>query len=294
MANLKEVRTRISSVKSTRQITSAMKMVSAAKLRRAQDKIVKLRPYAGKLHELLVGISASIGEDGIRSSYAVDREPEKVLLIVVTSNRGLCGAFNSNVIKETARVISDNYSEQYREGRLWLMTVGKKGFDYFRKRNYQLFGDYSRLFDDLTFDSASEIAQKLMDIFLEAQFDRIDIIFNQFRNAAAQDLKHRRFLPVEKQEPEENGNDNFDYIFEPSRNEILLELIPKSLKVQFYSALLDSYVAEHGARMTAMHMATDNATEMINTLTLDYNKARQAAITSQILEVVSGAEALKG
>jgi F-type H+-transporting ATPase subunit gamma len=294
MANLKEVRTRISSVKSTRQITSAMKMVSAAKLRRAQDKIVKLRPYAGKLYELLVGISASMGDESVISPYTAEREPGKVLLVVVTSNRGLCGAFNSNVIKETIRVIDEYYPDQHKAGNLSLMTVGKKGFDYFRKRDYQIFGDFSTIFDDLTFDTASDLAEKVMEMFTASDFDRIDLVYNQFRNAAVQDLRHRRFLPVEHPESQEDGDTSFDYIFEPSAEEILLELIPRSLKVQFYSSLLDSYVAEHGARMTAMHMATDNATEMINTLTLDYNKARQAAITSQILEVVSGAEALKG
>lgn len=296
MANLKEVRTRISSVKSTRQITSAMKMVSAAKLRRAQDKIVKLRPYAGKLHELIAGISSGVGEEGNRSPYAVEREPGKVLIVVITSNRGLCGAFNSNVIKETVRVINENYPEQKKSGNLWLMTVGKKGNDYFKKRDYRIYEDHGYIFDDLTFDTASRLSESLMEMFIDSEFDRIDLVYNQFRNAAVQDLRHKRFLPVEKLDVETTGmeNTNFDYIFEPSQDEILLELIPKSLKVQFYSALLDSYVAEHGARMTAMHMATDNATEMINTLTLDYNKARQAAITSQILEVVSGAEALKG
>lgn len=296
MPNLKEVRTRIASVKSTRQITSAMKMVSAAKLRRAQDKIVKLRPYAGKLHELIIGISASVGENGNSSSYATEKEPEKVLIIVVTSNRGLCGAFNSNVIKETVRVIGDNYPEQQQAGNLSIMTIGKKGFDYFRKKNYLMYEDHSYIFDDLTFETASRLSGIVMELFLESKFDRIDLVYNQFRNAAVQDLRHKRFLPVEKQAEEDKGDEagNFDYIFEPSQDEILLELIPKSLKVQFYSALLDSWVAEHGARMTSMHMATDNATEMINSLTLEYNKARQASITSQILEVVSGAEALKG
>lgn len=294
MANLKEIRTRITSVKSTRQITSAMKMVSAAKLRKAQDKIVRLRPYAGKLHELLAGVSAMAGEDGRMSSYSREGEQEKVLLIVITSNRGLCGAFNSNVIKETVRVINAVYPEQYNSGNLQLLTIGKKGFDYFRKRDYKIFEDQSSLFDELTFEASTLLAERVMKLFSDSEFDVIDIVYNQFRNAAVQDLKHERFLPVEKPEEDESASENFDYIFEPGRDEILLELIPKALKVQFYKSLLDSYVAEHGARMTAMHMATDNATEMINSLTLEYNKARQASITNQILEVVSGAEALKG
>jgi F-type H+-transporting ATPase subunit gamma len=295
MANLKEIRTRISSVKSTRQITSAMKMVSAAKLRKAQDKIVKLRPYAGKLHELIAGLSSALVEDESNISYSMETAAEKVVLVVITSNRGLCGAFNSNVIRETTRVIEDVYSSQNNSGNLQLLTIGKKGHDYFRKRGYKIIDDYSHLFDDLTFDTVSKLAGELMDKFLKGEVDRIDIVYNQFRNAATQDLKHERFLPLESDEDEnENHEENLNFIFEPNRKEIIEELIPKSLKVQFYKSLLDSYVAEHGARMTAMHMATDNATEMINTLTLDYNKARQAAITNEILEVVSGAEALKG
>ncbi|MEZ5000235.1 MAG: ATP synthase F1 subunit gamma [Bacteroidales bacterium] len=294
MANLKEIRTRITSVKSTKQITSAMKMVSAAKLRKAQDKIVRLRPYAGKLQELLLGLSARVEDEDNQSSFARVSESEKVLVVVITSNRGLCGAFNSNVIKEAVRVIDEEYGGQRKSGNLSVLTIGKKGFDYFRKRDYRVFEDHSPLFDDLTFENASLVAGKVMDLFVKGDFDRVDIVYNRFRNAAVQDLTHERFLPVEPDEKEVKGEENFDYIFEPSREEIMLELIPRTLKVQFYRAILDSYVAEHGARMTAMHMATDNATELISTLTLEYNKARQASITNQILEVVSGAEALKG
>lgn len=295
MANLKEIRTRIASMKSTRQITSAMKMVAAAKLRKAQDKIVRLRPYAGKLHDLLVDISAQIEENDIEISYARDVSPDKVLLIVVSSNRGLCGAFNSNVIKEAVGVIENNYSEQMKSGNLSVMTIGRKAFDYFRKRNYQIFEDHSSIFDDLTFDSSSELADRMMNLFLEAKFDRIDFVYNQFRNAATQDLKHERFLPVEAPEVDKVSDRQIaDYIYEPSKEEIIAEIIPKSLKVQFYKSILDSYVAEHGARMTSMHQATDNATDLISSLTLEYNKARQASITNQILEVVSGAEALNG
>lgn len=295
MANLKEIRTRISSVKSTKQITLAMKMVSAARLRKAQDRIVRLRPYAGKLHELLVGISARLGDINDENSFSRTSEPDRVLLIIVTSNRGLCGAFNANVIKETLRVIETNYSGQKSSGNLWLMTIGKKGFDYFRKRGYQILEDHSKIFDDLSFESSSIIAEAVMSQFLKGSFDRIDFVYNQFRNAAAQDLKHERFLPVETATEDDGSADqNVDYIFEPSKEEIISELIPKSLRIQFYKALLNSNVAEHGARMTAMHMATDNATELITSLTLSYNQARQASITNQILEVAGGAEALKG
>lgn len=295
MANLKEIRTRIASMKSTRQITSAMKMVAAAKLRKAQDKIVRLRPYAGKLHELLVGISSQIEENKLEISYAKDINPDKVLIIVVTSNRGLCGAFNANVIKEAVSVIEKNYSEQLSSGKLWIMSIGRKGFEYFKKRGYQLFEDHSSIFDNLGFESASELAEKTMMLFLEGQFDRVDFVYNQFRNAATQDLRHERFLPVESPEAVEGDESKAaDYIFEPSKEQIITEIIPKSLKVQFYKSVLDSYVAEHGARMTSMHQATDNASELISSLTLEYNKARQASITNQILEVVSGAEALKG
>lgn len=295
MANLKEIRTRITSVKSTRQITSAMKMVSAAKLRKAQDKIVRLRPYAAKLQELLLGLSSRIEDEDNQSSFARVSDSEKVLMVVITSNRGLCGAFNSNVIKESVRVIEEEYSNQRKSGNLSILTIGKKGFDFFRKRDYQIFEDHSPLFDDLTFDNASVIAGNVMDLFVKGDFDRVDMVYNRFRNAAVQDLMHETFLPIEAGEEEkEPGEENFDYIFEPSREEIMLELIPRTLKVQFYKAILNSYVAEHGARMTAMHMATDNATDLISSLTLEYNKARQASITNQILEVVSGAEALKG
>jgi F-type H+-transporting ATPase subunit gamma len=295
MANLKEIRTRITSMKSTRQITSAMKMVAAAKLRKAQDKIVRLRPYAGKLHELLVGISSQIEESDDEVSYGRVTSAERVLIIVVTSNRGLCGAFNANVIREAVNVINKNYSEQKQSGNLSIMTIGRKGFDFFRKRDYQIFEDQSHLFDDLTFEAASEVAERVMDHFMKSKFDRIDFVYNQFRNAATQDLMHERFLPVEKPEEDPLHSEAIsDYIFEPSKEEIISELIPKSLKVQFYKSVLDSYVAEHGARMTSMHQATDNATDLISSLTLEYNKARQASITNQILEVVSGAEALKG
>ncbi len=293
MASLKEIRRRISSVKSTKQITSAMKMVAASRLRKAQDKIVKLRPYASKLHELLIGISMKIEESENEQIYGRSSDNGKILLIVVTSNRGLCGSFNANVIKETLRIVEENYSNQYHTNKLWIMTIGKKAWDFFRKKNFQIYQDNSELFDDLTFQNTANLADKVMDAFLNKEFDRVEFVYNKFRNAAVQDLSHETFLPVET-EKETDEIYTGEYIFEPSKEEIINELIPKTLKIQFYRIVLDSYVAEHGARMTAMHKATDNATEMIRDLNLEYNKARQASITNQILEVVNGAESLSG
>ncbi|SRR5450759_333358 len=294
MANLKAIRIRITSVKSTRQITSAMKMVSAAKLRKAQDKIVRLRPYANKLHEILVGLSQSLSETEVDNIYGRVSSPEKILIVVITSNRGLCGAFNTNVIKEARRVISENYSEQYKKGNLKVLTIGKKGFDYFRKQKVNMLPEQNNLLHDLTFDHVARVAEQVMSSFATGEFDRVDLIYNQFKNAAVQNLTNEVFLPVESNADDKVKTSNIDYIYEPNQEEIIKELIPKSLKIQFYKAVLDSFVAEHGARMTAMHKATDNATSMIRDLTLQYNKARQATITNQILEVVSGAEALRG
>lgn len=294
MANLKAIRIRITSVKSTRQITSAMKMVSAAKLRKAQDKIVRLRPYANKLHEILVGLSQSLSETEIDNIYGRVSSPEKVLIVVITSNRGLCGAFNTNVIKEARRVISETYSDQYQKGNLKILTIGKKGFDYFRKQKVNMLPEQNNLLHDLTFDHVARIAEQIMSSFASGEFDRVELIYNQFKNAAVQNLTNEVFLPVESISDDKVKSSNIDYIYEPNQEEIVKDLIPKSLKIQFYKAVLDSFVAEHGARMTSMHKATDNATNMIRDLTLQYNKARQATITNQILEVVSGAEALRG
>jgi F-type H+-transporting ATPase subunit gamma len=294
MANFKAIRIRISSVKSTRQITSAMKMVSAAKLRRAQDKIVRLRPYANKLYEILVGLSQSLYDTEVDNVYARVSAPDKVLIVVITSNRGLCGAFNANVIKETRRIVSEKYYEQFSKGNLKLLTIGKKGFDYFRKQTVKLLPEQNNLLNDLTFDNVALVADQIMNSFIKGEFDRVELVYNQFKNAAVQNLTHESFLPVQTVTAGKEKIVPVDYIYEPSQEEIIQELIPKSLKIQFYKAILDSFVAEHGARMTSMHKATDNATEIIRDLTLQYNKARQAAITNQILEVVSGAEALRG
>jgi len=295
MANLKAIRVRIASVKSTRQITSAMKMVSAAKLRKAQDKIVRLRPYAGKLQEILSNVTQSLADSELASIYGKRPVSEKVLIVIITSNKGLCGAFNSNVIKEARRLATEKYSNIFESGNLHFLAIGKKGFDFLRKSKLRIVGEYNDLLNDLTFDKASVIAGKVMESFLAGEYDQVEIIYNQFKNAAVQKLTCEAFLPVEG--AASSARDKripADYIYEPGKEGIVQELIPKSLRIQFYKAVLDSFVAEHGARMTAMHMATDNATTMIRELTLQYNKARQAAITNQILEVVSGAEALKG
>ena len=294
MANLKAIRIRITSFKSTRQITSAMKMVSAAKLRKAQDKIVRLRPYANKLHELLVNLSQSLSDSEVENVYGRVSSPEKILIVVITSNRGLCGAFNANVIKEARRVISEKYPEQTRTGNLKILTIGKKGFDFFRKQNIGMLPDQNSLLQDLTFDNVNIVAEQIMNSFTSLEFDRVELIYNQFKNAAVQNLTNEVFLPVETLPEKQLKTTPTDYIYEPDMEVIIKELIPKSLKIQFYKAILNSFVAEHGARMTAMHKATDNATTMIRDLTLQYNKARQATITNQILEVVSGAEALRG
>jgi len=293
MANLKEVRTRIASVKSTQQITSAMKMVAASKLRRAQNAIIQMRPYAAKLKEILQNLSASLdASDG--SIYADQREPKNVLIVVVSSNRGLCGAFNANIIKAANKLIDEKYQSQFDAGNLSMMTIGRKVTEYFEKNNYTVLSSHDEIYDTLTFEQVSVLSQDVMDRFEEKKFDRVEIIYNQFKNAATQNLVAEQFLPVEPVELEEGQTETskVDYIFEPSKEEIVHDLIPKSLKVQFYKALLDSYASEHGARMTAMHQATDNAQEMLKDLNLSYNKARQAAITQEISEIVSGAAAV--
>ena len=284
MANLKEIRNRISSVSSTMQITSAMKMVSAAKLKKAQDAITAMRPYANKLTELLQSLSATLdGDTG--SKFANQRDVNKVLVVAITSNRGLCGGFNSNVIKESVRLANEVYANQD----VSFVVIGKKANDILSK-NFNVVSNHSEVFDDLTFNNVAEIAELLMDRFNEDEFDKIELVYNKFKNAATQIIMTEQFLPIVPSEGEENLN--LDYIFEPSKVEIVETLIPKSLKTQLYKAVRDSFASEHGARMTAMHKATDNATELRDELLLTYNKARQAAITNEILEIVGGAEAL--
>ena len=285
MANLKEIRNRIGSIKSTMQITSAMKMVSASKLKKAQDAIIAMRPYSSKLTELLQNLSTTLdGEIG--GAYTNQREVSKVLLVVVTSNRGLCGGFNSSIVKETIRNIEENYSNVSVD----IFGLGKKGADVLGKE-YNVIETNNDIFDKLTFANTAEIAEKLMHLFVDSTYDKIEIIYNQFKNAATQIPQVEDFVPI-KAVAEGDSNSNTDYIFEPSKEEIILELIPKSLKMQLYKAVRDSFAAEHGARMTAMHKATDNAKELRDELLLTYNKARQAAITNEILEIVGGAEAL--
>ena len=294
MANLKAIRVRISSVKSTRQITSAMKMVSAAKLRKAQDKIVRLRPYVSKLQEILAGLSQSLAEDQVENVFGRVSDPGKILIVVITSNRGLCGAFNANVIKETRKIISEKYADQYKSGNLQILTIGKKGFDYFRKQQVKMLPDQNNLLNNLSFGNVSQVADTIMGSFISGEYDKVELVYNQFKNAAVQNLTNELYLPVVAKPKSKADSEVIDYLYEPDQETIVKDLIPKSLKIHFYKAVLDSFVAEHGARMTAMHKATDNATTMIRELTLHYNKARQSTITNQILEVVSGAEAIRG
>jgi len=293
MSNLKEVRNRIASVKSTKQITSAMKMVSAAKLRKAQNAVLTMRPYAQKLQEIMQSLSTSM-EDSSESVFSKQRTQKRVLLVVITSNRGLCSAFNINVVKEAIHLLDTDLADLHENKAVDLMCLGKKGYDLFKSKGYTITKYNQEIFNELNFKNATAIAEQLMDDFKEGSYDRIILIYNQFKNAAVQILKTEDFLPVKGQKTKESTPVQADFIFEPDKEEILKELIPKTLKIQLYKALLDSFAAEHGARMTAMHQATENATELLKDLNLSYNKARQAAITNEILEIVSGAEALKG
>ena len=291
MANLKEIRNRISSVSSTMQITSAMKMVSAAKLKKAQDAITAMRPYSEKLTELLQNLSATLDAD-TGSKYSDQREANKILVVAITSNRGLAGAFNSNIIKEARNLAANKYAGKQVD----LMTLGKKGNDILKKTG-TIVENNNGILDDLSFETTSEIAEKLMGLFSEGKYDRIILVYNHFKNAATQLVMSEQFLPIlppKQIEGQDAKTSETFYIFEPSKEEIVEALIPKSLKTQLFKALRDSVASEHGARMTAMHKATDNATELRDALKLQYNKARQAAITNEILEIVGGAEALAG
>lgn len=291
MANLKEIRNRISSVGSTMQITSAMKMVSAAKLKRAQDAITQMRPYASKLKDILSNLSATL--DLSDNAYSEVREGGKVLIVGVTSNRGLCGGFNNNVTKRVNELIATDYSGDD----VHVLCLGKKIRDVIKRTDYYYTNEYLQtredVYADLTFDNVSEIGGELMRLYKTGEFSKICVIYNRFVNAATQKVETEQFLPIQAPEADESAQSG-DYIFEPSKEEIVDDLIPKSLKVQLFKAILDSNAAEHGARMTAMHKATDNATELRDALKLQYNKARQASITNEILEIVGGAEALAG
>ena len=282
MANLKEIRNRISSVSSTMQITSAMKMVSAAKLKKAQDAITAMRPYSNKLTEILQSLSSSMDSD---NKFSQNREVKKVLIVSITSNRGLCGGFNSNILKKSTELANSTY----KDNDVSFVAIGKKGNDFLQK-SFNVDSNYIDIFDNLNMSNVSLIAESLMSKFVNEEFDKIDIIYNKFKNAATQIVVNEQFLPISQNE--DTSNNNLDYVFEPSKSEIIEELIPKSLKNQLFKAIRDSWASEHGARMTAMHKATDNATELRDELKLVYNQARQAAITNEILEIVGGAEAL--
>ncbi len=290
MAGLKDIRDRIASVKSTKQITAAMKTVAAAKLKKAQDRVTQIKPYADKLQEVIAEVSSGLNKEhgGV---YNSTREIEKVLIVLISSNRGLCGGFNANVGKKAMSYVGEYYSIQKTKNNVKFFCIGKKAYDFVVKNGYEVIDANNNIFDNLDYSNVVEIAEFLMKSYEMSKFDKIEIIYNSFKNAAVQEQKVEQFLPVTL-EVEERQNPS-EYIFEPNLNQIIDEMIPKSLKIQLFKSILDSNAAEQGARMTAMHQATDNATELINDLTLVYNKARQAAITNEILEITSGAEALK-
>ena len=285
MANLKEIRNRITSVGSTMQITSAMKMVSAAKLKRAQDAITQMRPYANKLTELLVNLSSSL-DSAEGGEFSSERTINNVLLVPITSNRGLCGGFNANIIKQTTALIREDFAGKS----VSILSIGKKSSEYFKNNNYNVVSIHDEIYGDLNYESISNISESIMQDYLDLKYDKVILVYNQFKNAATQNVMREDYLPVES--PNDDNASIGDYIFEPQKKEIIEQLIPKSLKTQLFKAVLDSHASEHGARMTAMHKATDNASELKKDLTLSYNKARQAAITAEILEIVGGAEAL--
>ncbi len=296
MANLKEVKNRISSVSSTQQITKAMKMVAAAKLRKAQDKITQMRPYSQRMSSIIQNVTSGMTE-GVENVFAEERPVNRVLIVVVTSDRGLCGAFNSSVFKSTVALIKEKYATELEHDSCIIMPIGKKALEYFKKRDYLVIERFSHLIHDLSFENAREAGQFILDEFKSGYFDRVEFVYNEFKNVATQIVVNEQFLPVPaveetEVEEEEKSSSNVDYILEPSKEFIFQEIIPKSLKIQFYKALLESNASEHGARMTAMDKATENAGELLKELKLTYNRTRQAAITTEILEIVGGAEAL--
>lgn len=291
MANLKEVRIRIGSVTSTQQITKAMKLVSATKLRRAQNAITQMRPYAKKLKAILGNLAGSVDHPSL-SAYFEQKEAKNVLLVVITSDRGLCGAFNSNIIKKTNNLLATKYVEQHAAGNVTLLCIGKKGYDYFRKTNINIINNFVSTLTELNAENGFAVAEYVLDEYRAGKFDSVDIIYNEFLNAATQIRRDEQMLPVFVDDLAEGVANKKDYIFEPSKVEILEELIPRTLKTQLYSAMLDSSASEHGARMISMDKATENAGEMLKDLRIEYNKARQASITQEISEIVGGAAAL--
>lgn len=293
MASLKEIKNRISSITSTKQITSAMKLVAAAKLKRGQDKIIQIRPYVNKFNEILKEVSAGVDKKHA-SIYSQKREIKKVLIILISSNRGLCGAFNSNVCKSAIQYVDENYSNQLKNNDVMFFCIGKKANDFISKLKLPIIKNEDEILDNLTFNNTTYFANFLMSSFAKNEFDKIDIVYNSFKNAAVYNQMKETYLPITVNTTKETDlKAKADYILEPSVEKIIEEMIPKSLKIQLHKIILDSYVAEQGARMTAMHQATDNASELIKNLTLQYNKARQTAITNELIEITSGAEALK-
>ncbi len=293
MPNLKDIRTRINSTVSTRQITSAMKMVSAAKLRKTQDAIIRMRPYVNKLQEIMAEVTATV-HDEVDISYIKPRPINKVLIVLITSNKGLCGAFNSNVSKRALQHVTETYPDIEKNGNVHFYCIGNKGYDMIKNKNLKIVHHEDEILDALSYNKAAIFAEQLMNFFNANEYDKIEFFYNRFKNAAVQIITNEAFLPIVQLDTVSKKTEKYqkNYIFEPSEIEILNEILPLSLKSQVYKILLDSTTAEHGARMTAMHKATENATEMLNDLTLTYNKARQAAITKEILEIVSGANAL--
>ena len=290
MANLKEIRIRIASVKSTQKITSAMKMVSAAKLRRAQSAVQKLRPYSKKLSEILDNITHESNNEN--NPLAEVREKNNTIILLISSNKGLCGGFNNAIIKQSELMLRTEYAKAHKEGHLKFITVGKRVSDYVRSKKYPSLGSYDHLTERCPFDEAAALATELMTEFLNKKVDKIVIVYNEFKNAATQILSTEQYLPIVATQNRQNKTTNADYIFEPSKQEIYENLIPKVMKIRLYKCILDSIASEHGARMTAMHKATENADELIKQLNLTYNKVRQAAITNEIIEIVGGAEAM--
>jgi F-type H+-transporting ATPase subunit gamma len=293
MASLKEVKNRINSVISTQQITKAMKMVAAAKLRRSQDRILQMRPFAQKLTALLQNLSAAQGDTDSGNWYSEARAEEKVLLVVVTSDRGLCGSFNSNIFKAVNRLIEEKYASQWAHGNVTVLSIGKKSHDYFAKRKCNLVGDYTLMLGSLTFEHVAQAADYVMTAFRQGRYDKVELVYNEFKNVATQIVRVEQYLPILPAEKPDSSVQDVDYIYQPDQETILTNLIPQSLKVQLFKAVLDSNAAENGARMTAMDKATENAGELLKELKLTYNRTRQAAITKEILEIVGGAEALK-
>jgi F-type H+-transporting ATPase subunit gamma len=295
MPSLKEVRNRINSVRSTQQITKAMKMVAAAKLRKAQDNILQMRPYSQRLQGILNNVIASEETQAEDNPFATVRPVNRVLVVVITSDRGLCGSFNSNVIKTASALIDDKYAEQKKAGAVSVMCIGRRGRDFFKRRNYQVVEDYTELFHALRFDQVRAAAEYAMNGFVNKQFDQVEVVYNEFKNVATQIVRTNQFLPLLPSSPTAAAKAteaSTDYLYEPNKAVLVQELLPKSLKITFYKSLLESFASEHGARMTAMDKATENAGELLKELKLTYNRSRQASITKEILEIVGGAEAL--